>query len=115
MRYTVCLECISQALSYGREGRSPKTPREIIHTDLERRFLADITGIKYFQVFVGEATRDKRVPGLKTRDVSNSSTADYIDRMTRVGMTIKCISEDGAGDVGRSVKAQAMVVDRGIR
>lgn len=62
-----------------------------------------------------DATRDKSVPGLETRDVATNSTADHIGGMKRERMAIKCISDSGAGQLGRSVKFQAMVVDRGIR
>ena len=115
MRCSVCRECKSQALSYGRGGRSPKMPGEIIHTDLEGPFHPDITGMKYFQVFVDEATRDKRVRGSKTKDSATDATGHYIDEMAREGVAVKCISGDGAGELGRSVKFQRMLANRGIR
>ena len=76
MRCAVCRECKSQALSYGRGDRSPKAPREVIHTDLEGPFHPGVTGMKYFQVFVDEASPDKRVAGLKTRDAATDATAN---------------------------------------
>ena len=115
MRCSVCRECKSQALSYARGGRSPKTPGEVIHTDLEGPFHPDVTGMKYFQVFVDEATRDKRVVGLKTRDAATDATANYIDEMAREGLAVKCISGDGAGELGRSGKFQRMLANRGVR
>ena len=75
MRRTVCRECKTQALSYGRGGRSPKPSGEVIHTDLEGPFHRDVTVIKYFQVFVDEATRDKRIRRRKARDATAGATA----------------------------------------
>ena len=89
MRCAVCRECKSQALSYGRGGRSPKVSGQVIHTDLEGPFHPDVTGMKYFQVFVDEASRDKRVAGLKTRDAAVDATANYINEMAREGVAIK--------------------------
>ena len=90
-------------------------PGEMIRTNLEGPFHPDITGMKYFQVFVDEATRDKRVRGLKTKDSATDATAHYIDEMAREGVAVKCISGDGAGELGRSVKFQRMLANRGIR
>ena len=115
MRCTVCRECKPQALSYEIGGRVSKTPAEVIHTNPERPFHPDVTGMKYFQVFVDDATRDKRIRGLKTRDAAADATANDIDEMAREGVAIKCISGDGAGELGKSVKFQRMLADRGIR
>ena len=65
--------------------------------------------MKYFQVFVDDATRDKRIRGLKTRDAAADATANDIDEMAREGVAIKCISGDGAGELGKSVKFQRML------
>ncbi|CAM9872319.1 unnamed protein product, partial [Sphacelaria rigidula] len=115
MRCSVCKERKSEALSYGRGGRSPKAPGEVVHTDLEGPSHVDVTGMKYFQVFVDEASRDKHVVGLKTRDAATEATGAYIDEMARAGVVIKCISGDGAGELGRSVKLQRMLTNRGIK
>ena len=53
-----------------------------------------MTGMKCFQVFVHEATRDKRIRGLKTRDAPADAMANDIDDMAREGVAIKCISGD---------------------
>ena len=58
--------------------------------------------MKYFQVFVDEASRDKHVVGLKTRDAATDATGVYIDEMTREGVAIKCMSGDGANLDGQS-------------
>ncbi|CAM9404629.1 unnamed protein product [Sphacelaria rigidula] len=71
--------------------------------------------MKSFQVFVDEASRDKRVVGLKTRDAATDATGAYIDEMARQGVAIKCISGDDAGELGRSVKFQRMLNNRGIK
>ncbi|CAM9556873.1 unnamed protein product [Sphacelaria rigidula] len=115
MRCSVCKECKSEALSYGRGGRSPRAPGEVVHIDLEGPFHANVTGMKYFQVFVDETSRGKHVVGLKTRDVATVATGAYIDEMAREGVVIKCISGDGAGELGRSVKFQRMLTNRGIK
>ncbi|CAN0444337.1 unnamed protein product, partial [Discosporangium mesarthrocarpum] len=112
MRCAVCKECKSEALSYGPGGRSPKTIGEVVHTDLEEPFTPDVTWMKYVQVFVDEGSRDKRVIGLKTRDAATDATASYLDDMARDGVVAKCISGDGAGELGRSVKFQRMLVNK---
>lgn len=45
--------------------------------------------MKCFQVFVDEATRDKRIVGLKTRDAATDATENYIDEMAREGLAVK--------------------------
>ncbi|CAM9301783.1 unnamed protein product, partial [Sphacelaria rigidula] len=115
MRCSVCKECKSETLSYGRGGRSSKAPGEVVHTDLEGHFHADVTGMKYFQVFVDEASRDKHVAGLEKRDAANDATGAYIDEMIREEVPIKCISGDGTGELGRSIKSQRMLTNRGIK
>ena len=72
-------------------------------------------GNRYFQVVVDEASRDKRVRGLKTRDAAVDATADLVDELAREDVAVKCISGDGAGEFGKSVKFQRMVADRGIK
>ncbi|CAM9753310.1 unnamed protein product, partial [Sphacelaria rigidula] len=115
MRCSVCKECKSEALSYGRGGRSPEAPLEVVHTDLEGPFNADITGMKFLQIFVGEASRNKNVVELKTRDAATDPTGAYIGEKVRGGVTIKCFSGDGAGELGRSVIFQRMLTNRGIK
>ena len=92
-----------------------ETPGEVIHTDLEGPFHPDVTGNKYFQVFVHEANRDKRIQGLKIRCAAADATANYNDEMAWKGATIKRINGDGAGELERSVKFQRMLADRGIK
>ncbi|CAN0496069.1 unnamed protein product, partial [Discosporangium mesarthrocarpum] len=77
MQCSLCKECKAEALSYGRSGRSPKSIGEVVHTDLEGPFNADVTGMRYFQVFVDEASRHKRVFGLKTKDAAAAATTAY--------------------------------------
>ena len=64
----------------------------MIHADLEEPLHPDVTGMKYFQVSVDEATRDRRIRGLKTQDATADATANYIDEMARERVAIKCIS-----------------------
>lgn len=58
--------------------------------------------MKYFQVLVDEAFRDKRIVELKTRDAIN-------DDMARKILSVKCSSGDGVDELGRSVKVQRML------
>ncbi|CAM9685456.1 unnamed protein product, partial [Choristocarpus tenellus] len=61
------------------------------------------------------SSRDKRVYGLKTKNSATDSTAAYIDQMAREGIPVKCISGDGAGELGRSMKFQRMLANNGTR
>ncbi|CAM9965350.1 unnamed protein product, partial [Choristocarpus tenellus] len=105
----------SEALSYARGGCSPKTVGEVVHTELEGPFNPDVTGMKYFQVFVDEASREKRVIGLRTKDAATMATAAYIDEMVREGVVVRCISGDGAGEFGRRVRFQRMLTERSVK
>ena len=53
--------------------------------------------MKCVQAFVDEATHEKRIRRLGTRDAAADSTANYIDDMALEGVAIKCIIGDGAG------------------
>ncbi|CAM9753325.1 unnamed protein product [Choristocarpus tenellus] len=110
-----CKEYKSEVLSYQRGGRTPKQSGEVVHTDLAGPFQADITGHKYFQVFVDESSRDKRLYGLKTKNATADATAAYIDQMAREGIHVQCISGDGASELWRSVKSQRMLANNGTR
>ncbi|CAN0439419.1 unnamed protein product [Discosporangium mesarthrocarpum] len=114
MQCSVCKECKAEALSYGRGGRSPKRIGEVVHTDLEGPFNADVTGMRYFLVFVDEASRHKRVFELTTKDAAAAATTAYLDDMAR-GVPVTCISGDGAGELARSVRFQRMLADQGIK
>jgi len=110
-----CKECKSEALSYGRGGRMPKTqPGELVHTDIEGPFKPDVNGFKYFQVFVDEATRDKRVIGLRTKDAAIAATKSYLDTMRQLDVPVKTLSGDGAGELGRSLRFQRMLTDNNV-
>ncbi|CAM9205458.1 unnamed protein product [Choristocarpus tenellus] len=82
---------------------------------MEGPFDTDVTGMKYFQVFMDEASREKRVIGLRSKDAATAATAAYIDKMTREGVVVRCISGDGAGEFGRSVKFQHILTERGVK
>ena len=115
MKCSTCRESKSEALSYARGGRSPKTVGEVVHTDIEGPFRPDVNGMKYFIVFVEEASRDKRVIALKSRDNAVDAASHYLDQMLREGVSVKCLSGDGAGELGRSGKFLRMLTERGIR
>ncbi len=113
---STCKECKSEALSFARGGRTPKVePGEVVHTDLEGPFKTDVNGFKYFQIFVDEATRDKRVVGLRTKDAAVAATKSYLDTMQQSDIYVKCLSGDGAGELGRSGKFQRMLTERHVR
>lgn len=61
LRCTVCCESNSLSLFYGKGSGGPKALQDIIHTDLQKRFHPNTTGMKYFHVFGDEATRDKGI------------------------------------------------------
>lgn len=105
MRRPIDHECILQAPLYGRVRQSSAT-------------LGEATTSIWGEFSRGgqqeeDATHDKRVKGLKTRDAAAYTTADYIDKMTREEMTIKCISGEEAGELGESDEVHRVLVDRG--
>lgn len=63
--------------------RSPETPGEVIHTGLEGTFHPIVTGLKFCQIFVDEATPGNRARGLKTRDAAVNTMVGYIDEIAR--------------------------------
>lgn len=115
MRRSIWKECKSKVLSYGRSSRSPEASGEVVHTDREEPFHADVTGMKYFQVSADEANGDKHVVEHKTRDAAPNSTGVHVDEMTGKRVAKECTSGDGAGEVERSVKFQHMLTIRGIK
>lgn len=105
MSLVLCEECKLQVPSYGRGGRSPKQlGDDVVRTDIEGPFKADLMGLKCFHAFVDEAGREKQVIGLKSRVVVVEATVHCIDNMTRERQAVKCTSDDRAGKLGRSVK-----------
>ncbi|CAM9331837.1 unnamed protein product, partial [Choristocarpus tenellus] len=82
---------------------------------MEGPFDLDVTGMKYFQVFVDEASREKRVIGRRTKDAATVATVAYIDKMARDGVVVKCISGDGSGEFGRGVSFQHLLTERGVK
>lgn len=104
----------SEALSYGRGGRSPRTLGELVSAEAEASFRVDVMGMKYFQFSTDEASRDQDVIGLETQGSITDATEAYIYEMARERVAIKCASGDGAGELGLSVELQRMLTDRGI-
>ena len=98
----ICKESKSTALSFQRGTRSPKQPGEMLHTDLSGPHPMDVNGLRYYIVFVDEATRYKHVAGLHSKDEAAAATADCIDMFRRYGITIRTVTGDGAGELGRS-------------
>lgn len=74
---SICKESQTQTPSYGSGGRNPKELGEV-YTDLKCQLKAIVNGRKYIQLFVDEASRDKRFIGLKTRDVVTEASAHYM-------------------------------------
>lgn len=70
--------------------------------------------MKYFHFFMAEATQNKRVVEVRTKDTTTDMTANYIDEMTPEHSTIKYISGVGAGELECCAKFQRMLADRGI-
>lgn len=67
--------------------------------------------MKHVQGFVDNATRDKPVLGLKTRNAAGNKTEDYIDDIAQDGATSKWIRGDETGELRRSVKVKRTLVD----
>lgn len=57
-------------------------------------------GFSYVQIFANEASGEKKVIGLETRDAIIEATDNYIDEIARYGVAVFCISGDGAGEFG---------------
>lgn len=70
--------------------------------------------MRYFIVFVDEATRDKPGVSLRTRDEAVEATGHHLDQMLRYGVSDKCISGDDPGELGRSGKFLKMLAERGF-
>lgn len=103
MRCSVFKERKSEALRCGRGGRSPETSGEVVHTVLGGPFLAVAIVLEYLRL-CDQASQNKLVVGLKTRDIATDVSWAYMDEMAHERVAIKCISGDDAGEVGRSVK-----------
>lgn len=58
-------------------------------------------GLRHFQDFNDEASQEKRLVKLKSRDALVDATARYVDNMARGGVALKYISSDGAGELGK--------------
>lgn len=68
---------------------------EIVHTDIEGPFEADVVGSNHFQVSVE----------VKTRDAVVEATIPFVDDdMVRERIAVTFISGDGTGKLGRSVR-----------
>lgn len=66
MGYLTCHGSISEALPCGHGGRTPKMLVEVVYTDIEGPFRPYVNGIRAFQVFLREYSRNKRVVALRT-------------------------------------------------
>lgn len=55
----------------------------------------------YFQVLVNEASRDEGDGAPKARDASVQAARHYLDQTLREEVAVKCISGDGAEELGR--------------
>lgn len=75
--------------------------------------------MQYFRAYVDNATRDRRVFTLKTRDAVVKATDHYLnhylDRILGGEVSVTRIRSDGAGELGRSGKLLKMLAKRGIR
>lgn len=113
MKRSACKEGKSQVRRYGRGGRSPSS-RARRCTLISKGPLKLMLGFGYFQVFVDEATWERREIGLKTGDAASEATVHCIDEMAREGMTMNCIHGGGTGELEISVCILEMPADRGI-
>lgn len=60
VRYSVCCDFKSKVASCSRGGRSPEALGEVVHADIEEPLGEDVWGMKCFQVFIDDASRDER-------------------------------------------------------
>ena len=97
MKCSICCESKSEALSYGRDGRSPKTLGEVVHTDIEGPFQLDVNGMRELIVLLEDDSRDKRVVALKAPDAAVQAMGHFLDQMLREEKSVKWISGDGGG------------------
>lgn len=88
--------------SYGRVGTSPKTPKEVFHTDIEGSFRANFNGMSHFRAYINGAGRGQRRIALKTLDAAVETTGHYPDQMLRERVSVEYIRGDGAGELERS-------------
>lgn len=72
---------------------------KVVHTDIEGPFRADLSGIRYFHIFVDEVSGDRRVVALKIRDGAAEATGYYLNRILREGISLICIRGDDAGEL----------------
>lgn len=115
MRLSACRESKSEVQSDGRRGRSPKTPGEVVHTDTEKLFRAYYDGMRYFLIYVDEASRHERIVALTTHDAGVKDTGFYLNQMLQEGVSVNFTSCDGAGELETSGKCPRMLAKRGMR
>lgn len=104
-----------EALSFGRGRRRPKTLGEVAYTKIEGPFQPDPNGMRYFMAFIEEGTHDKRVVALNTRNVAAETAGHCFDQMLREDVSVKCISGDVTGELGRSGFFREVLAERGVR
>ncbi len=100
----LCKECKSAVPHYQRGIRSPKQPGDCIHIDLVGPFTPDFEAYTYMIVAIDEATRYKRVFGLKNRAESFARLKNLRDDFVTDGVNIITIRGDGAEELGRSTQ-----------
>lgn len=62
MRCPVGKECKAHRFLHMEQAEEAlNSETKSVYTDIEGSFRADLIGLKYFQVFIGEANREKRV------------------------------------------------------
>lgn len=80
----------------------PKPPEKVAHSDVAGPFRVDVCVMKYLQIFVDEAGRDKWIVAPKAHDEVIEATIKCLDRTLRQEVSVKCSSGYGAGELGRS-------------
>lgn len=75
MKCTTCDECKSRARPYRRGSRSSKTLGEVAQTNTKGPLQVYVPGMNYVQVFVYEASGDRRVIDVKAWDADTHATA----------------------------------------
>lgn len=66
-------------------------------------------------VFVDESSDDRRPVALKTRDAAVEATCHYLDQVPRVRVSVRYMSVNVAGELGRPGKSLKMLLGREMR
>ncbi len=111
----LCKDSKASIPHYQRGSRSPKRPGEVVDMDLVGPFTPDINGYTYMVIAIDEATRTKRVYGVKNRRGTFNIFKPLRDDFAVDAININTIQRDGAGELGRSMTFRKLLLSIGIK